>query len=597
MIFHYDRDSNIEQDQEMIYEVIQLIKKENPGFCKIFDENNDDERIREEIYSYIYKFEEHCLQSNHLNAMQRHYSKQAIAVLKNIFSTRNERIAKFSILKSLKRCLKKDYNDISIGLAYELLFLFRALKGTNGLDKTITEPRANKPEWTNLDAISREVKKWISRYPSGLDDLIIQRRLSNQQQLKAKYGATDQEWNSWEWQRVNVIRDLSVLNQFIALSDEEKEAISLASKNNIPFGITPYYLSLLDLDDKEQKYDQAVRNQAVPQLQCIIHYLELRETNNNGVTTDFEHILPEISITRGYPMTAIFKPIYNSSRTLCMYGEKNWEMNYALWQKNAIQLNKIERAIGWFENHTEVNEILITGDILIYEESIIEEILSRLADIPHIQRIRISSKMPVILPLRITNSLIHLLTSYQITGRRDISLMTHFEHPYEVTLEAMRGIQKLSKAGIHVYNQSVYTIDNSRRFEMAALRKQLRLIGVDPYYSFNASKNYHEERVPIARMLQEQNEESRLAPGIDRADEAVLSIPGVGKNYLRVFQEHELIMILKDGSRLYEFYPSDVYLDKNKPFLYQDVPIYSFLNRLAARNENIAEYQSIWYYY
>jgi len=596
MIFNYYNDNDIEENDDKIDEVIQLIKKENPGFCKIFSDSNDD-RIRAEIYDYIYKFEGHCLQSNHLNSIQRHCSQQAIAVLKNLFSTRHEKIANFSVLKSLKRCLKKDYSDISLGLAYELLFLFRALKGTSDLDKTIIEPTTNKPEWANLDTISREVKKWISRYPSGLDDSIIKRRLRNQQFIKTKYSVTDQEWSSWEWQRENVIRDLSDLSSFIELSEAEIEAIKLASKNNIPFGITPYYLSLLDFDGREPKYDHAVRSQAIPQLQCIRRYLELKQTNKNNIVSEFEHILPEISITRGYPMTAIFKPISNNSHSLCVYGEKNWEMNYALWQKNSIQISKIERAIGWFKNHTEVNEILITGDILIFEESIIEEILSRLADIPHIQRIRISSKMPVILPLRITNSLIHLLTSYQITGRREVSLMTYFEHPYEVTLDAMKGIQKLSKAGIHVYNQSVYTIDNSRRFEMAALRKQLRLIGVDPYYSFNANKNFFEERVPIARMLQEQYEESRLAPGIDRVDEAVLSIPGVGKNYLRFFQEHELIMILKDGSRLYEFYPSDVYLDNNKPFLFQDVPIYSFLSQLAERDEDIEEYRSIWFYY
>lgn len=596
MIFHYDNDNNIEENEEKIDEVIQLIKKENPGFCKIFNDNDDIELIREEIYHYIYKFEGHCLQSNHLNPMQRHYSQQAIGVIKNFFSTRHEKNANYSVLISLKNCSRKDYSDISLGFAYELLFLFRALKGTNGLDKIITEPRANKPEWVNLDTISKEVKGWIDRYPSGLDDTIIKRRLRNQQLIKSKFGVSDREWSNWEWQRENVIRDLAVLDSFIVLSDEEKEAIQLASQNNIPFGITPYYLTLLDLDNKEPKYDHAVRSQAIPQAHCINRNIELRKSEKGSFNNSSEQIPSEISITHGYPMLAIFKPVYTNSRT-CIYGEKNWEMNYVLWQKSSIQIDKIDRAIRWFNDHTLVNEVLIAGDILIFEESIIEEILSRLVDIPHIQHIRISSKMPVILPLRITDSLIHLLTSYQITGRREVSLMTNFEHPYEVTLEAMKGIQKLIKAGIHVYNQSVYTVDNARRFEMAALRKQLRLIGVDPYYSFNANKDFVEERVPIARMLQEQNEESRLAPGIDRADEAVFSIPGVGKNYLRVFQEHELIMILKDGSRVYEFYPSDVYLDNNKPFLYRDVPIYSFLNQLQKKGEDIKEYQSIWYYY
>ncbi len=322
----------------------------------------------------------------------------------------------------------------------------------------------------------------------------------------------------------------------------------------------------------------------------------MKKLQANEPLTKTQTTPEEISIRRGYPMIAIFKPIPTHTQ-YCLYGERNWEMNYALGKKKPVQMEKIDRAVRWFERHTEVTEVLIAGDIVIFDDDIIEEILSRLADISHIQRIRVSTRMPIILPNRINDSLVHLLSSYQITGRREISLMTHFEHGYEVTLESMEAVQRLRKAGVHVYNQSIYTIDNARRFEMSALRKQLRLIGIDPYYSFNAKKDIPEERVPIARMIQEQNEESRLAPGIDREDEAVFNIPGIGKNYLRASQEHELIMILTDGSRIYEFYPSDAHLFRQKTFLYRDVPIYSFLKELEKKGEVLKDYQSIWYYY
>lgn len=597
MIFHTGNE-DIELDLGKIDRIIELIKKENPGFHKIFLNSTDDEKLREDLYRYIYSFEVHCLQSSYLNTVQRHYTQQAIRVLRNIFSLRHESITHFSALSSLKNCFNnQDHTELSMGFAYELLFLLRALKGTTGIEKVVEEkPMAKTPEWSRLDVISKEVKDWMKRYQSGIDELVIKQRTRNQKMLKEYFGVTDNQWNNWEWQRENLIKDADVLAKFIALTDDEKSAIELANSNNIPFGITPYYLSLLDFSHNEEQFDYGVRTAAIPQMNCIKHAIELKkhslQDSNRG-----RKLPPEIFITRGYPMIAIFKPMYTNSRFFCLYGEKNWEINYALSRKNTFQIDKIERAIRWFEKHTEVNEVLIAGDILVFEDSAIEEILSRLADIPHIERIRVSTRIPIILPLRITDSLIHLLTSYQITGRREISLMTHFEHSNEVSLEAMKGIQKLRKAGIHVYNQSVYTIENARRFEMAALRKQLRLIGVDPYYSFNAKKDIAEERVPIARMIQEQNEESRLAPGIDRADEAVFSIPGVGKNYLRAFQEHELIMILKDGSRVYEFYPSDVYLLSKKPFIYRDVPIYTFLNQLALKGENLRNYQSIWYYY
>jgi len=134
---------------------------------------------------------------------------------------------------------------------------------------------------------------------------------------------------------------------------------------------------------------------------------------------------------------------------------------------------------------------------------------------------------------------------------------------------------------------------------MAALRKNLRLIGVEPYYTFNA-KGKEETgayRVPIARLLQEQTEEARLNPGLDRTDEAVFNIPRLGKNYLRAGQDYDVIMILPDGSRLYEFYPWDHSTAESSPYLHKDVPVLDFLSTMERRGEDYKDYRSIWYYY
>ncbi|GBF11095.1 KamA family radical SAM protein [Tepidibacillus infernus] len=596
MIFHIDK-ADVMVEIEKIEEVIDLIKKENPGFCEIIMKSKDDDELREKIYQYFYHFEIHCLQSCHMNALQRYQSQQALRVLKNLFSPRHEAITHFSVLKNLKKCLNQDYHEVGLGFAYEILFLFRALKGTTGLEQLQEEkPMSKMPEWSLLDHLSKEVNDWMSRYPSGLDNSIILQRIENRESIKSSYKITNKEWDHWKWQCQNVIRDRKELEKFISLTEEEKEAIDLANHHQLPFGITPFFLSLLDLNDPESKYDHAIRAQAFPPLRYIQRLVEVKKHHMNMSLSQTRQIPTEISITRGYPMIAIFKPIRQKVR-YCLYCERSWAINHALWRQDQVELDKIDRAIRWFNRHPGVTEVLISGDIMIYDDPMIEEILSRLADISHIQRIRVSTRIPMILPMRITDSLVHLLSSYQISGRREISLMTHFEHPYEVTLEAMKAIQKLRKTGVQVCNQSIYTVENARRFEMSALRKQLRLIGVDPYYSFNAKKDIPEERVPIARMIQEQNEESRLAPGIDRSDEAVFDIPGMGKNYLKASQEHELIMILGDGSRVYEFYPSDVNLFNKRSFLYRDVPIFTFLQQLAHKGENLKDYQSIWYYY
>jgi lysine 2,3-aminomutase len=131
------------------------------------------------------------------------------------------------------------------------------------------------------------------------------------------------------------------------------------------------------------------------------------------------------------------------------------------------------------------------------------------------------------------------------------------------------------------------------------LLKLLRLIGVDPYYSFNTkgkeeTKNY---RAPMARLQQEIKEEARLMPGIVRTDEAVYNVPRLGKNYLRAQQHHSVLTILPTGQRVYEFHPWEKNLALADTYIDTDVSIHEFLQELKRRGENIEEYKSIWYYF
>jgi len=163
----------------------------------------------------------------------------------------------------------------------------------------------------------------------------------------------------------------------------------------------------------------------------------------------------------------------------------------------------------------------------------------------------------------------------------------------------MEAVQKFRRYGMDVYNQLVYTFYNSRKFEAAALRNKLRLVGVTPYYTFNTKGKEETDgyRVPIARLLQEQHEEARLQPGTVRTDEIVFNVPGLGKNYLRAVQHHDVISILPNGRRVYEFHPWEKNIKPIPPYNYIDVPIYDYLEELAARGENIRDYRTIWFYY
>jgi len=204
--------------------------------------------------------------------------------------------------------------------------------------------------------------------------------------------------------------------------------------------------------------------------------------------------------------------------------------------------------------------------------------------------------------MRFTDNLCHLLGRYRLPGRREVALVTHVQHPYEITPETLAAVERVRREGIPIYNQLVYTFYISRRLEAAALRRVLRLAGISPYYTFNTkgkeeTKDY---RVPVARLLQEQKEDARILPGMTRSDEAVFNVPGMGKNYLRARQHRNMLAVLPTGERVYEYHPWEKNISGTAPlqtFITKDVPILEYLDRLAAIGEDVSEYATIWYYF
>jgi lysine 2,3-aminomutase len=203
------------------------------------------------------------------------------------------------------------------------------------------------------------------------------------------------------------------------------------------------------------------------------------------------------------------------------------------------------------------------------------------------------------MPMRITDSLANMLGSIRRPGYREVCVVTHVEHPYEVTPDLVAAVDRLRRRGISVYNQLVYTFYVSRRFEAAHLRLLLRRAGIDPYYTFvpKGKEETRSYRVPIARILQEQKEEARLLPGTRRTDETVYNLPGLGKNYLRAIQHRDIISILPDGSRVYVYHPWEKNVTRCNAYVGADVPILDYLDRLSRIGEDTDDYKSIWYYF
>jgi len=327
---------------------------------------------------------------------------------------------------------------------------------------------------------------------------------------------------------------------------------------------------------------------------------ELREQNERSMDFMLERDTSPIEgITRRYPGIVILKPVLTCPQ-ICVYCQRNWEISDACQPDAVLGEAAMNKALQWIADTPEISEVLITGgDPFLLSNEKLENLLLRLSQIDHVERIRIGTRMLVTLPQRVTDVLVRDISHFHKPGRREVVIVTHFEHPYEVTPQAMDAVQKFRCCGISVYNQQVFTFYNSRKFESVALRKALRLIGVTPYYTFNTKgkEETADYQVPLVRLLQEQKEEARLMPGTLRTDEVVFNVPGLGKNYLRANQHHDMISILPNGRRVYEFHPWEKKLELADTYVYTDVSIYDYLQRLKAIGENLSDYKTIWYYY
>ena len=387
---------------------------------------------------------------------------------------------------------------------------------------------------------------------TGLDEKAVALRKCRREQILKVFGASEQDWFDWKWQVANIIRDADRMASLVGLSPTERSAIQAARTRRLPFAVTPYYLSLMD-PQPDSGADRSIRAQVIPPLSYVAEMS--RHAGGNMSCLDFmkeTDTSPIDLITRRYPAICIFKP-FNTCPQICVYCQRNWEIGDAMEPGAMASPSQVESAISWIEDHPAIHEVLLTGgDPLAMDDTQLKGIFDRLFSIRSIERIRIGSRVPITMPMRITDRLADLLSHYRLPGKRQVAVVTHAQHPYELTPDTAMAVEKLNSRGIPVYNQLVYTFYVSRRFEAVQLRRTLALLGIDPYYSFNTKgkEETAEYRVPLARLLQEQKEEARLLPGLTRTDEAVYNVPGLGKNYLRARQHRDLISILPNGARL-----------------------------------------------
>ncbi|AEF95969.1 KamA family radical SAM protein [Methanotorris igneus] len=583
----------------------------NKEVYEILRNSDSVETARKKLYDYLINLEKKIYYGEiNVHPLERINMKECIKVFKNILAPKNEELSGFSALRLLWLLANEKFSEIDVevseGFIEEFKHLFKGIIGNSGIYDGKEEPiflklrgrEAAIVRSDELDKLAEYAKKFMDRYPSGLLEDVKKKREENKKRILEYFGGDEDDWNDWKWHLKHIIKDSKTLSDLVNLTEEEIKAIDLAVENHIPFGVTPYYASLMD-KDASRKYDHAIRAQVIPPLDYVEKMIEAKNNRKNLDFMGESDTSPIDLVTRRYPMIAIVKP-YNTCAQICVYCQRNWEIKEVLAKDALAPKSKLEEAIDWFRNHESIKEVLITGgDPFILNDKFLDKILSEFAEMKHIERIRFGTRIPVVLPQRVTDDLAEILEQYHEPGRREIVVSTHVEHVYEVTEDLMNAVQKIRKKGICVYNQEVFTTENSRRFETVALRRLLRLIGIEPYYTFNTKgkEETRKYRVPIARLLQEQKEEARLTPGVERTDKPIFNVPRLGKVNLNAWQDHEVIMIMPNGSRVYEFHPWEKNISLANTYIYTDVPIYDYLKELERRGENLEDYKTIWYYF
>ncbi len=298
---------------------------------------------------------------------------------------------------------------------------------------------------------------------------------------------TDEEWNDWKWQVRNRIETVDQLKKHIDLTEEEEEGIRQCLKT-LRMAITPYYLSLID----PEKPNDPIRKQSVPSA------LELHRSAadlDDPLHEDSDSPVP--GLTHRYPDRVLLLITDQCS----MYCRHCTRRRFAGQRDASSPIERIDAAIDYIARTPQVRDVLLSGgDALLVSDDRLEYIIKRLREIPHVEVIRIGSRVPVVCPQRITPELVNMLRKYH-----PIWLNTHFNHPDEITEESIQACARLADAGIPLGNQSVLLAGiNDCPNIMKRLVQQLVKMRVRPYYIYQCdlSTGIEHFRTPVSKGIE-----------------------------------------------------------------------------------------------
>ena len=317
----------------------------------------------------------------------------------------------------------------------------------------------------------------------------------NSHQQKIAKGIDDStikksQWQDWKWQLKHKITKLEQLEKLlnIQFDDSEKEKLN-ETLDKFPLSITPYYLSLINKDDFK---NDPVYLQSVPMpSELIIDNVDMHDP----LSEDKDSPVP--AVTHRYPDRVLFQ-ISNICSMYCRHCTRKRKVGDVDYIPNK---GIIKDGLNYIRKTPQIRDVLLSGgDPLMLSDEYLDWILTELRKIPHVEVIRIGTRMPVVLPYRITDSLVEMLKKHH-----PLWINTHFNHPREMTSSAKESLRKLANAGIPLGNQTVLLagINDCPRIIKSLVHKLVKN-RVRPYYLYQCdlSEGLSHFRTPIGKGIE-----------------------------------------------------------------------------------------------
>jgi lysine 2,3-aminomutase len=279
--------------------------------------------------------------------------------------------------------------------------------------------------------------------------------------------ATDAEWNDWRWQLRHRISTPEQAAQYLRLTPDEREGL-LLTRHKLAFAITPHYFNLIEPDNP----DCPIRRQVIPRAgESVVTPGEMADPCGE------DSHMPVPGLVHRYPDRVLFL-VTDRCASYCRYCTRSRVVSGVGEQELETDF---EAVYEYLEKHTEVRDVLLSGgDALLLSDDKLRKILTRLRAIPHIEFLRIGSRVPIFLPQRITPELCAMLKEFH-----PLWMSVHVNHPRELTTEVRDALGRLADAGIPLGNQSVLLAGvNDTPDTMRALIHKLLRCRVRPYYLY-----------------------------------------------------------------------------------------------------------------